>query len=259
VTRLDADHRGHVLVAGSHGGTYAAYLAARGGVRGVVLNDAGIGKDGAGIAGLGYLDDLGIAAAAVSHRSARIGDAGDMMSNGRISHVNLAASRLGCARHQTCRECAERMTRAPRPHATPEARRESRFLLRGEPGEPLVWGLDSISLVRPEDAGQIVVSGSHGGLLGGRPETALRVDALAAVYNDAGVGIGGAGISRLTALDARGIAAATVAADSARIGDGRSVYDEGRISHVNRAAAAAGAVPGMSTRAFVDRLIASAR
>ncbi len=79
----------------------------------------------------------------------------------------------------------------------------------------------------PEHVGAIVVTGSHGGLLGGKPETALKYDALAALFNDAGIGIDEAGTTRLAALDARGIAAATVAADSARIGDARSTYEDG--------------------------------
>ena len=58
---------------------------------------------------------------------------------------------------------------------------EARFVLRDNPAEPRVWGLDSNSLVRPEDAGAILVTGSHGGLLGGRPESAIGVRALAAL------------------------------------------------------------------------------
>ena len=81
---------------------------------------------------------------------------------------------------------------------------------------------------------------------------ALRADALAAVFHDAGVGVGEAGIKRLPALDRRGIAAATVAADSARIGEARSVYADGRLSRVNEAARAAGAEVGMTTREFVE-------
>ena len=81
---------------------------------------------------------------------------------------------------------------------------------------------------------------------------ALRADALAAVFHDAGVGINEAGVRRIAALDRRGIAAATVAADSARIGDARSVYDDGRLSRVNEAAQSAGAEVGMTTRAFVE-------
>ncbi len=125
---------------------------------------------------------------------------------------------------------------------------EARHLVGIADGRRIVC-LDSASLVRPDDAGQIVVTGSHGALLGGRPETALRVDALAALFNDAG--IGAAGVGRLPALDARGIAAAAVAADSARIGDGRSTYFDGVLTRVNRTAEAAGARPGMSARRFV--------
>ncbi|MBV8777342.1 MAG: hypothetical protein JO258_09120 [Alphaproteobacteria bacterium] len=73
----------------------------------------------------------------------------------------------------------------------------------------------------PEHKDAIVVTGSHGGLLGGKPETALKYDVAGALYNDAGLGIDEAGVSRLPALDRRGIPAATVAASSARIGDAR--------------------------------------
>ena len=46
----------------------------RAGVRAAVFNDAGIGLDDAGIAGLSRLQSIGMAAVAVSHASARIGD-----------------------------------------------------------------------------------------------------------------------------------------------------------------------------------------
>ncbi len=68
--------------------------------------------------------------------------------------------------------------------------------------------------------------------------------AAAGVYVDAGVGIEGWGITRLPALERRGIAGITVSAASARIGDARSVFDEGVISHVNARAAGLGAAPG---------------
>ena len=65
VTRYAPDAAGRVCVGASHGGVYAAYLCAAAGLRGVVLHDAGIGRDGAGIAGLAYLDahaalDIGV-------------------------------------------------------------------------------------------------------------------------------------------------------------------------------------------------------
>src|SRR5207237_589997 len=107
---------------------------------------------------------------------------------------------------------------------------------------------DSASLVAPEHHDAIVITGSHGGLLGGRPETALKYDVRAAFYNDAGIGIDEAGVSRLPALDQRGIAAATVAAASARIGDARSTYEDGMLSRVNARAAALGLAAGMPAR-----------
>jgi hypothetical protein len=258
VTRLGPEHRGQVVIAASHGGLYAAYLAARGGLRGVILNDAGLGKDQAGIAGLAYLDDLGLPAATVSHTTARIGDGKHQAAQGRISFVNRSAWDLGCAPKQTAMDCARVMTRGEPPASDPPAYGESRFLLRANPGEPEVWGLDSVALVRPDDAGRILVTASHGALLGGRPDGLVAVEVAGIVLNDAGVGIDGAGITRLAALDERTIPAATVAAQSACIGSARSSYEDGLLSHVNATAQRLGAEPDMTTRNFVDLLIAEA-
>jgi len=112
--------------------------------------------------------------------------------------------------------------------------------------------LDSASLVRPDDAGAIVLIGSHGG---GPPANALKADCRAAIFNDAGIGIDGAGIARLPVLARRGIAAATVSAESARIGDGRSIWESGIVSAVNDRAAAAGGSVGMTVQDLVRRLL----
>jgi len=47
-----------------------------------------------GIAALPLLAAAGIAAATVSHTTARIGDAGDMRAAGSVSHANPAAREL---------------------------------------------------------------------------------------------------------------------------------------------------------------------
>jgi hypothetical protein len=245
VTRLGPEHVGAVLIAGSHGGVYAACLAARAGLRAVILNDAGVGLDRAGIAGLAWLDGYGMAAATVGYDTARIGDGADMARRGIVSHVNAAASRLGCAPGQASMAAARRMIAAPLPRTLPPSLDEARHLLSDEPGEAQVWALDSASLVRPADAGQVVLVGSHGG---GASASALKADCLAAIFNDAGIGIDGAGIARLPVLDARGIAAAAVDAATARIGDGRSIWQTGIISAVNARAAAAGGTVGMTAR-----------
>jgi hypothetical protein len=105
--------------------------------------------------------------------------------------------------------------------------------------------LDSASLVTPEDAGQIIVTGSHGGLVGGSPFMALRTEGFAGIFHDAGIGIEDAGTTRLPALDQRGIASFTVSAASACIGDAASVFQDGEISVVNETAMRLGAKPGM--------------
>jgi len=259
ITKLAADAAGSVAVAGSHGGVYAAYLAARGKLRGVILNDAGIGLEEAGIAGLGYLDALAIAAATVDYRTARIGDGADMMARGTISRVNRAAAALGCTVGERCPASAERMRRAELSSREPPPYEEGRFLLRHQRGEPEVWGLDSNSLAEPSDTGAVLVTGSHGGLLGGKPESAIAVAARAAVYNDAGIGIDRAGVSRLPVLAARGIVAATVAAATARIGEARSTWATGRLSDMNELARSLGAEIGMSVPELVDLVLHHAR
>ncbi len=246
ITRVAEEARGAVVVNASHGGVYAAYLAAKLGAAAAIFNDAGVGRESAGIGGLDYLQQLGIPAATVGHLSARIGDGADMLARGIISHANPLATALGVRPGMACRDAAAALAQAEPIGSAPPAALEGAFLLVRDP--PQVWALDSASLVAPEHHDAIVVTGSHGGLLGGRPETALKYDVRAAFYNDAGIGIDEAGVSRLPALDQRGIPAATVSAESARIGDARSTYQDGVLSRVNARAAALGLAPGMTAR-----------
>ena len=257
-TKIPAIARGRVLVCGSHAGAYAGYLAARADVRAVILNDAGVGLDEAGIGALAHCEALGIAAAAVAHVSARIGDAEDMLAHGVISHCNAIATGVGVRSSMGCADAAALLVGAPPGHGDGASYAEARTLL-GENHHGLrIVCVDSVSLVIPEDAGQIVLSGSHGGVVSGQRGLAIRVAAAAAFYNDAGVGKDEAGVSRLPVLDEQHIAAATVTAASARIGDGRSTYESGTLSRVNATAKALEIVPGMSAREAVELVVANA-
>lgn len=255
VTRLGADARRAVLVTGSHGGIQAAWCAARASVRAALFNDAGVGRDAAGIGGLAWLRALGIAAATLSHASCRIGDAEDAFARGVISHANALAVGLGVAPGQRARDAARRLRDAPTGTAPIPDMRDSRAMIEGF-AVPVV-AMDSVSLVAPQDAESIICTGSHGGLLGGRPDTAVRLHVAAAFYNDAGIGIDQAGISRLPHLCARGIAGLTVAAHSARIGDGLSTLNDGIVTHLNDTARALGAEAKLSARENVARIAAS--
>lgn len=88
---------GRVVVSGSHGGLSSARFAIETAPRLVVFNDAGMGKDAAGIAGLALLQTHGIAACTVAHTSARIGQARSTLEDGVVSHANGAAAALGVA------------------------------------------------------------------------------------------------------------------------------------------------------------------
>ena len=54
-------------------------------------------KDNAGICGLEYLDQINLAAATADAQTCHIGDGDHMLEHGIISHVNRAATALGCS------------------------------------------------------------------------------------------------------------------------------------------------------------------
>lgn len=253
VTDTTAAMSGAVVVAGSHGAVYAAAFAAKHGARAVILNDAGGGRDGAGRSGLDWCAAIGMAAACVSHDSARIGDGADMMAGGIVSAANEPARALGCVPGMPCAEAAARLIAAAPPGGAPPPVAESRDLVE-TPHGPVVL-VDSAALVRPEDAGRVVVTGSHGGVVRHRADRPLAVTAQLALFSDAGVGKDGAGLSRLPVLALQGVPAATASVESAGIGSARMIYDHGVLSHANSPAAALGIMAGMTVRDAVARAL----
>jgi hypothetical protein len=259
VTTFGPDERGRAALAGSHAGVYAAYLAAKAGVKAVILCDAGVGREQAGIGGLKLLEELGVPGATYGHRSARIGDGADGLQRGIITYVNRPAGELGLRPRMNAKTALDLLAAsnlAPSPAPPPLAETRHRIADAELPGIS-VYALDSASLVTAADKGAIILAGSHGALLGGRPQTALKVDVFAGIFNDADFGIDDAGISRLPALNQRGIAAATVSAWSARIGDGLSIYRDGYVSALNERAIACRGEIGIPAAELVFRLAAA--
>jgi len=125
-------------------------------------------------------------------------------------------------------------------------------IVKGTAGRVVL--MDSITKVTPEDAGAIVVCASHGGTSSG--EFALEVPLKAVIFNDAGVGKDNAGIAALDMLAARGVASATVAHTTGRIGDSLDMWENGVISHVNEVAASAGLATGARVNTVLTSLVA---
>jgi hypothetical protein len=249
-----SDCRGQVLVSGSYGGEYNAFHAGKWGLRGVILNDAGVGKNGAGIRGLAYLDRVGLSAATADARTCHIGDAEHMLAHGIISYVNNTARAMDCRAGESVRECAERLRSASIADTPmPEVHGGRRVAIRYAPA-PAIVCLDAAPLLEEGDAGAIVITGSHAALFRGKPDDVIKPKVRAIFFSDAGVGLDQAGIARLPTLDERGIAAGCASAASAEIGDAQSIYREGVLSYVNDTAARLGARAGTRVCDFVASL-----
>jgi hypothetical protein len=95
ITKLAPGDEGSFVVSASHGGASSGEFSLVMPLGGVFFNDAGVGKDDAGVAALDMLQQSEVPAGTVSHESARIGDAIDTWEHGIISRVNQAASSAG--------------------------------------------------------------------------------------------------------------------------------------------------------------------
>ena len=109
ITKVTPEDAGGLVVSASHGGASSGEFALEVPLKAAFFNDAGVGKDDAGIAALTMLQASGVAGGAVSHTSARIGDAQDMWDHGVVSHVNERARALGVAPGQLLKEALTRL------------------------------------------------------------------------------------------------------------------------------------------------------
>ena len=92
---IDSDCEQDIVFTGSHGGLVGSKAATPNPVLAVFYNDAGVGKNDAGISRLPWLERRGVPAATVSAASARIGFGLDTYSCGIISHSNSPAADWG--------------------------------------------------------------------------------------------------------------------------------------------------------------------
>ena len=187
-------------------------------------------------------DTVARLAAAVGRRPGAQGDGRD----GAVAAAQAQAARAQAAQAQVAQAQAAQAQPLDGQGDHRHVLGKVRCRLFPEPVE--IVCLDSASDITDGDAGKVVLTGSHGGLPAGETASAVKAGVRLVAFNDAGVGVDRAGIARLPVLDGLGIPGIAVAAASARIGDGRSTYGTGRISHVNALARELGIAPGATIR-----------
>jgi hypothetical protein len=245
-----------VIVAGSFAGALSFHFVLPFGPRGLIAHEAGVGLDRAGISGLPLADRCGVPAAAVATMSARLGDGRSVHEDGIVSHVNGRAAALGMRVGISAMQAAGLLLAAPPGHpsatgGTPD--RSARVVL--EAGQGRVVLLGSTSFADAGHARDVIVAGSHGGRVNARPLLAVRPRGL--IVNDGGMARDRSGAGGLPLLDEIGVAAATVGAMTARIGEPASAWESGVISAVNVAAARAGVAVGQTAREAARLMLTS--
>lgn len=243
---VDGRNRGtDVVVPSSYLGVLPARMMAPHEPRAVIAHDGCIGKDGAGIAGLWYLEALGIPAAAADGMSAELGNGLDLYETGSISRVNILAERSGVTEGMSVREAAERllMNEPGDVSAGTKIRRE--VMATSDSGRAIVV-TDSIVFALPEDTDNVLVTAGHTGRSGAK--FLLEVSPHGFICSDGGMSKNNAGIAGLEITADHGLAGACCDAWSAPVGDAFKAYEEGTISACNGPARARGVTVGMTVR-----------
>lgn len=109
ISTVGPEHTGCIIVTGSHGGAAAVAFVVPHAIAGLVFNDAGGGKDRAGVSALDALATHRIPAVAVAHTSARIGEAAETLQSGIVSAVNTIAAAHGVTTGMTARAAIGRL------------------------------------------------------------------------------------------------------------------------------------------------------
>ena len=233
-----------VAVGAAFAGAPTAAMAMRGGVKAWIAHEGGPGKDDAGVSGLALAQRFGIPAAAIATMSAGL-SRGMTLITGTVSRANDAALALGVRAGQSGGEAARLMLKAPRGKPCnlhgiiDEAIHEVEITARGR-----IFAVWSFARVKGEHPHDVFCVASHGGKV--MADYARQVKPRGLIANDAGRGLDGSGMDGLDAMAET--PAATVSADSARIGDALSTYRDGVISATNASARAIGVQRGMSAR-----------
>lgn len=242
-----------IVVAASYAGVLCARMIMSARPRAAIGLDCGIGKDGAGVAGLWFYEALEVPAAAVDSQTAEMGNGQDMYQSGILSRVNERGQRLGLTPGMTVKEAIAAVLTGRQASAEFDPTRR-RLIHTAHTGRSIVC-TDSIAFALPEDSERnVLCTAGHTGR--SVIDYFRRFRPWGFICSDGGIGKNQSGISALIEVDADGIAGASVDAMTARMGDGQSTYFDGVISAVNMTAHAKGVRVGQSAREAAHHLLA---
>jgi uncharacterized protein YunC (DUF1805 family) len=242
-----------VVVPASYIGVLPARMVAIHRPRGVIGHDACVGKDGAGIAGLWYLEALGIPAATADGMTADMGNGADLYASGVVKHVNYVAEICGVKAGMSVREAADVLLDTD-PTDTEVGNKVRREVVETHESGRRVVVTDSIVWAYPEDEKtSVLVTAGHTGRSGAK--FLLEANPWGFICHDGGMSKNRSGISGLVTADQAGLAGACIDGTTAPIGDAFLSYAQGLISAHNEAAGRRGVSVGMTVKEAAHRLL----
>jgi uncharacterized protein YunC (DUF1805 family) len=237
----DAD----IVVNASYCGVLPARFIGRHQPRGAIGVDCGVGPAGASIAGLWYLEALNIPAAVADVMTIELGNGLDLYEKGVISFVNRPAQDCGVEPGMKVSDAALRMLHQDPGDPDAAEVTNRKIVDQSADGRKIVC-TDSIAFGLPEDIDNVLVTAGHTGR--SAVPYLLKVKPHGFICSDGGRGRGDSGMAGMEAVNAEGLAGATVGADGAKMGDGLSSYHDGKITAANELAREAGVEIGMSAQ-----------
>ncbi len=239
----EANRDRDVCVNSSYCGVLPARFIAEHRPRAAIGMDCGIGPEGSAIAGLWYLEALGIPAAVADVMTAHLGDGVHLYEHGVVSFVNQLALDCGVTAGMSVRDAAAALLDND-PVAATASEITNRTVMETAPDGRCVVAADSIAFGTSEDTDRnVLVTAGHTGR--SAVPYLRRCRPFGFICSDGGRGMDDSGMAGLFIVEPDGLAGATVDARRARMGSGLSHYHDGIISAANALAADAGVEVGM--------------
>ncbi len=194
-----------------------------------------------------------IPAAAVATMDAGLSH-GASMVDARITHCNARASEFGVrAGMGAFAACLLMLKSPPGRTVDPPDVVDPRLHLVAKTAAGSVYATDSTFSIKEQMPHATICGGSHCARV--FADSILKIRPSGAMANDAGMGRDRTGVEGLSILADHGIAAASVAAMSARIGNGLSTYNDGIISACNSVAQQKGVRVGMMAKDAAELML----